>query len=107
MTLASAYDARFFSEELFARMFHASPVALSLSTLADGRYLEVNDSFLRAIVLANWASATLGFLAALLQQLSGGVNALGWSSVVIYLSLAPGFAYFQFMKPSVMRPSGA
>lgn len=62
---------------------------------------------LRAIVLANLVSATLGFLAALLQQLSGGVNALGWSSVVIYLLLALGFAYFQFMKPSVMRPSGA
>ena len=36
----------------------------------------------------------------LLQQLSGGVNALGWSSVVISLLLALGFAYFQFMRPS-------
>jgi PAS domain S-box-containing protein len=42
-----AHDARFLSEEVLAHIFHASPVALSLSTLAEGRYLEVNGSFLR------------------------------------------------------------
>jgi hypothetical protein len=58
------------------------------------------DEALRAIVLANLVSDTIGFIAALLGQLSGVTNALGWSTVVIYLLLALGYAYFQFMKPS-------
>ena len=58
------------------------------------------DEALRAIVLANLVADTIGFIAALLGQLSGATNALGWSTVVIYLLLAAGFGYFQFMKPS-------
>jgi len=34
------------SEERFAKAFHASPVALSISTLKDGKMIEVNNSFL-------------------------------------------------------------
>jgi hypothetical protein len=58
------------------------------------------DEALRAIVLANFVADTIGFIVSLLGQLSGAVNALGWSTVVIYLLLALGFAYFHFMKPS-------
>ena len=47
MTLDSVRYSRFLSEEVLARLFHASPVAISLSTLDDGRYLEVNDRFLQ------------------------------------------------------------
>ena len=53
-----------------------------------------------AIVLAMVLSETIGFIVALLGQLSGAVNGLGWSTVLIYLVLALGFGYFQFMKPS-------
>jgi len=35
------------SEEQFARVFSASPVAISLSLMNDGRFTEVNNSFLR------------------------------------------------------------
>jgi len=35
------------TEQLFTRAFHSSPVATTVSTLAEGRFLEVNDSFLR------------------------------------------------------------
>ncbi|MEB3359890.1 MAG: MASE1 domain-containing protein [Synechococcales bacterium] len=35
------------SEERFSKAFGFSPDSISLSTLADGRFLEVNDSFLR------------------------------------------------------------
>ncbi|HXJ91977.1 MAG TPA: PAS domain S-box protein [Terriglobia bacterium] len=42
-----AEDALSLSEEKFARAFHSSPAALSISTLSDGRLLEVNDTFLR------------------------------------------------------------
>ena len=53
-----------------------------------------------AIVLAMFLSETIGFIVALLGQLSGAVNSLGWSTVLLYLVLALGFGYFQFMKPS-------
>ena len=52
----------------------------------------------RAVVLANLASDVVGFVMILIGQLAGVANALGWSSVAIYLLLALGFAYFQFMK---------
>ena len=35
------------SEERFSTVFRASPVAMSVSTLAEGRFVEVNDSFLQ------------------------------------------------------------
>ncbi len=53
----------------------------------------------QAILLANLISDTVGFVMALIGQLGGVANALGWSTVAIYLLLALGFAYFQFMKP--------
>ena len=47
---------------------------------------------------ANLAGDVLGFIFALLGQLSGnsGVNALGWSTVLIYLLLALGFGYLRY-----------
>jgi len=53
----------------------------------------------QAILLANLISDTVGFVMAFIGQLAGIANALGWSTVAIYLLLALGFAYFQFMKP--------
>ena len=52
----------------------------------------------RAVLTANLVSDVVGFIFALLGQLSGtsGVNSLGWSTVVIYLILAAGFAYLRF-----------
>lgn len=35
------------SSEIFAKLFRASPDPMSISTLAEGRYIDVNDSFLR------------------------------------------------------------
>ena len=52
----------------------------------------------RAIVLALFISNGIGFVVALMGQLSNVVNALGWSTVAIYLLLALGFGYFQFFK---------
>jgi len=42
----------------------------------------------------------VAFVLALMAQLKGVVNSLGWSTVAIYLLLALGFAYFHFAKPS-------
>jgi PAS domain S-box-containing protein len=34
---------------LFSHIFHASPVAMTINALADGRYVDVNDSYVRLI----------------------------------------------------------
>lgn len=54
----------------------------------------------RAIVLALFLSDGIGFVVALLGQLGNVVNAVGWSTVAIYLLLALGFGYFQLRKPA-------
>lgn len=53
-----------------------------------------------AIVLGNLVGDVAGFMVALIGQLAGVANVLGWSAVAIYLLLSLGFAYFQFMKPA-------
>ncbi len=54
----------------------------------------------RAIILALFIGDAIGFIVALIAQLGGVVNALGWSTVVIYLLLAFGWGYFRFIKPA-------
>jgi hypothetical protein len=41
----------------------------------------------------------VGFVVILIGQLAGIPNTLGWSNVAIYLLLALGFGYVQFMQP--------
>ena len=61
----------------------------------------VTDSeALRAIVLANFVGNAIGFILALRGQLAPPVYPLGWSNVVIYLLLALGYGYFQFLRPT-------
>ena len=60
----------------------------------------VDSAAQRAIILGLLISDVVGVIVALLGTLSGVMNAVGWSSVVIYLVLTLGYAYFQFMKPS-------
>jgi hypothetical protein len=50
----------------------------------------------RAILLALFVGDGVGFVIALIAQLGGVVNTLGWSTVAIYLVLAIGFGYFRF-----------
>ena len=54
----------------------------------------------RAIVLALFIADGISFVVALIGQLSNVMNALGWSTVVIYLLFSLGFGYFQFFKPA-------
>ena len=54
----------------------------------------------RAIILDLFVYDAVGFVVALLAQLSGLMNPLGWALVVIYLFFTLGFGYFQFVKPS-------
>ncbi len=54
----------------------------------------------KAIVLSFFIGDAIGFIVALIAQLSGIMNTFGWSCVAIYLFLALGFGYFQFSKSS-------
>jgi hypothetical protein len=53
---------------------------------------------LGAILLAFFIGDLIGFVISLVFQLQGLANALGWSSVAIYLLLSLGFGYFYWKK---------
>ncbi len=61
----------------------------------------VDSELRRAILLVIFATDAIGFVVALLVQLSGLMNLLGWSIVGIFLLLALGYGYFRFVKPGV------
>ncbi len=44
------------SEQKFSRIFQASPIAISISRIDDGRYLEINDAYARQF---GWARAEI------------------------------------------------
>lgn len=82
---------------LVAQLFGASLIGVAvLNWLA--RNVTDPDAR-RAVVFANLAQDVVGFVAILIGQLAGIPNTLGWSSVAIYLFLALGFGYVQFMEP--------
>ena len=54
----------------------------------------------REIALALLIQDSVGFVASLLIQRGGSINALGWSNPALYGLLTLGYAYFLFVKPS-------
>jgi len=58
-----------------------------------------DSSALRAILLAFFISYIISIILVIIDVLSGLGNALGWSSVAIYLLLLLGFGYYLFVKP--------
>ncbi|MBE0591883.1 MAG: hypothetical protein IH616_05725 [Gemmatimonadales bacterium] len=80
--------------DLMCKLFGAALVGFAaLSWLARNA---PDSEARRAIVLAFLVADLVGCVVALLAQLDGVVNALGWSTVAIYLLLAIGFGYFAF-----------
>jgi hypothetical protein len=53
----------------------------------------------RAIALALLIQDIVGLIASVEIQMSGSVNAMGWSNLVLYGLLALGYAYFLFIRP--------
>lgn len=83
---------------LMTRLFGAALIQIGLlAWLAK----QVADAVARrAVLLAYFLGLGVGFVIILLGQVAGVLNALGWTSVAIYLLLALGYGYFQFVKPS-------
>ena len=50
-------------------------------------------------VLSLLIGEVIGFVLALIGQLTGALNAFGWSVVAVYLLLSIGLAYYYFAKP--------
>jgi len=80
-----------------AQLFGAALLALAV---AAWQARNATDTGVRALVLGFAIGDTAGVVVALLGQLAGVVNALGWSTVVIYLFLALGFWYFALQRPA-------
>ena len=53
----------------------------------------------RAIALALLIQDIVGLVASIEIQLSGSVNAFGWSNLLLYGLLVLGYAYFLFIRP--------
>ena len=53
----------------------------------------------RAIVLAFLVGDVIGLVVSLIGTVSGVLNVVGWTAVVVYAVLAFGYANLQFMKP--------
>ena len=54
----------------------------------------------RAIALALLIQDAVGFIASMEIQLRGSINALGWTSPILYGALGFGYAYFLFVRPT-------
>jgi hypothetical protein len=52
---------------------------------------------LRPIILGDFVISLTGLVVAVWDAFAGDGNALSWATVVIYLFLTVGFAYFQFV----------
>jgi hypothetical protein len=81
--------------QLFGASFILLGILLWLAKNAPG-----SEVTLRALVLAVFIGDAIGFLVALMGQLSGTFSSLGWIVVALYFLLALGFGYFQFVKPA-------
>ena len=85
-------------EQLMGQYFGSALIAIGLLTWFARNVADSEAQ--RAIILALLISDVIGVIVSVLGTVSGVMSAVGWSAVGIYLLLALGFAYFQFMKPS-------
>ena len=85
------------SELLLSRFFGSELLLLGLINWMSKDF--TGDSA-RPVIIASLVGNTIGAIVALIGTLSGVMNSAGWSAVAIYLLLALGFAYFQFIAPS-------
>jgi hypothetical protein len=82
---------------IMTRFFGASFIGIGLILMLC-RNADWNT--LKGIVLSLCIADTVGFIVALLGQLSGNVNAVGWVNVALWLVFALGLGYFRFLKPA-------
>lgn len=52
------------------------------------------------VLLALFVGESIGFVVAVIGQLNGVLNVLGWSVVIVYSLLSTGLAYFRLAHPA-------
>ena len=97
-TMSDMYDAGLGEGGLFVgQLFGATLLAIAFITLFARN---VTDSTARkAITLGLFIHEVVALVIAIIGQLAGVVNSLGWSTVAIYAIFALGYGYFRFIKP--------
>jgi NAD/NADP transhydrogenase beta subunit len=82
---------------MMTQFFGATFILISI-VLWLARNAPYSEVTLQALLLAIVIGDAIGFIVALMAQLSGVPNALGWLNVALWLLLALGFGYFRFVK---------
>ena len=82
---------------LMAQYFGSTLITMGLLTwfarnVADS---EAQGVFILALLIGS----VIGIVISVFGTVSGPMNAVGWSVVAIYILMALGFGYLQFMKP--------
>ena len=86
-----------------------SPAGAFMTRLAGAAYLGFgvlayqarstrSAEFALALALGLFVQDSIGAALSLFAQINGLFNALGWTTVVLYLLLALGYGYFRFIK---------
>jgi hypothetical protein len=83
---------------LLARLFGAALIGIGLLTWFS-RNIKDSDAQ-HAIILSMLVYDVIGVIVCVNGIVSGAMNAVGWTGVAIFLILALGYAYFQFVRPS-------
>lgn len=97
--LMSLYDVTLEQGGIYmTRLLGAAFILLAIMLLFAKK--DTESQALRTFILAVFIGDTIGFVVALLGQLSGFINAFGWVTVALYFLLAIGFGYYYFKKPT-------
>jgi hypothetical protein len=83
------------TDKLLVQFFGAQVLAVGLVTLFGMNTKELRSQ--RTLTLSFFIADVITFIVALGGMLSGVMNVLGWVIAVVYLLLALGFGYFQFV----------
>ncbi|HEC62474.1 MAG TPA: hypothetical protein ENI27_09535 [bacterium] len=80
---------------LMARWSGAALLGIGLICLFTAK--AADTKLQQGIILSLFVADTVGFIIALVGQLSGLMNALGWVIVAVWIILALGLGYFRFL----------
>lgn len=84
------------SSDLMSRYFGLTLIGIGLLTWL---FRGITDlAAVKAVILALLISDLLGILVSLYAVLTGTMNQIGWSAVIIYVLLAVDYAFFYFKK---------
>ena len=90
------------SGALMAQMAGASLLGIGLICWFNKN---ADSQVLSGVTLSLFIADGIGFVVVLMGMLSGQMNALGWTTVALYLLFTLGMGYFRFMKSDVLSPA--